>query len=582
MKNSLANYNPMLLCDFYKLSHRSQYPIGTNKVYSTWTCRGSRMTGVDKTLFFGLQKFIKEYLIDYFNVNFFDRPIEEVEADYVRTIKYTLGDNNPETEHIKELHKLGYLPIRIKAFEEGTLIPVRVPSLTIENTEPQFFWITNFLETLMSCELWQSITSATIALEYRKIVEQFADETVGNSDHVGFQCHDFSMRGMSSVSSAINSGIGHLVSFTGTDTVPAILALEKYYNADVEKELVAGSVAATEHSVMCSYGQTDELELFRHLIEDVYPNGIFSVVSDTWDLWKVLTEYLPQLKEKIISRDGKVVIRPDSGNPVDILCGKVKVIELSENELKGINNLKDLELYFKDVAWEDLSSEEKDEVSYFVRYEGKVYNLNYTAEWTTERGEYSDMKYYVLYEVKAYTEEYDLTPADKGVIQLLWEVFGGTINDKGYKVLDAHIGAIYGDSITLERCKLICEGLKANGFASSNIVFGVGSYSYQMCTRDTFCQALKATYAEVNGEKRLLFKNPVTDDGTKKSQKGMIFAYKENGEITYKDGYDKDTIADVDGENLLQDVFVNGKLVRDESLAVIRERVNKYIENEVI
>lgn len=474
MKNNLKNYNPMLLADFYKLSHKDQYPAKTEIVYSTWTCRGSRLEGVNEAVFFGLQKFIKEYLIDYFNDNFFNVPLEDVVSDYTRIVKYTLGQENPSTAHIEELHKLGYLPIKIRAIQEGLLVPMRVPCITIENTLPQFYWVTNFLETLMSCELWQSITSATISLEYRKIVEKYAEQTVGDNAHVDFQCHDFSMRGMSSVSSAINSGIGHLVSFKGTDTIPAILAMEKYYNADVEKELVGSSISATEHSVMCAYGKTDELELFRHLIEDVYPTGFFSVVSDTWDLWKVCSEYLPQLKNKILTREGRVVIRPDSGNPVDILCGDIEEFVLTEEERENIHDLEDLKYYFREIAWEYLSDSETDSVEYYVEYAGKNYKITYIAEWIIERGAYSDSKYYVLDNVKGKIEEWELTPANKGVIQLLWETFGGEVNELGYKELNSHIGAIYGDSITLQRCDEICRRLKEKGFASSNIVFGVG------------------------------------------------------------------------------------------------------------
>lgn len=573
MMNTLKNYNPMLLCDFYKVSHREQYPKKTQKVYSTWTLRGSRMENVDKGVFFGLQKFIKEYLMDYFNDNFFNQPIEVVEAGYKRVIQYALGQENPSTDHIVALHKLGYLPIKIQAVKEGTLIPVRVPCITIENTIDEFYWVTNFLETLMSCELWQSITSATIALEYRKIVNRYAEETCDNTEHLDFQCHDFSMRGMSSVASAVNSGIGHLVSFKGTDTIPAILAMEKYYNANIEKELVGTSIPATEHSVMCSYGQADELELFNHLIEDVYPTGIFSAVSDTWDLWKVCTEYLPALKEKIMSRDGKVVIRPDSGNPVNILCGNIDVHTLTDREKSEIHNLEDLELYFRDEAWDYLSDTKEDEVAYYINYNNKVYRLTYTAEWTTERGGWTDNKYYVLDSVSSEVEEYDLTPADKGVIELLWDAFGGTINSKGYKVLDTHIGAIYGDSITLSRCDEICAELKKKGFASSNIVFGVGSFTYQYNTRDTFSQALKATYAEVDGEQRLLFKDPITDDGTKRSQRGMVFVHHGENGIEFKDGFTREQIDGIKGINLLERVFEDGQLIRDESLATIRERV---------
>src|SRR5690606_3285764 len=151
---------------------------------------------------------------------------------------------------------------------------------------------------------------------------------------VDWQGHDFSMRGMAGLEAAELSGAGHLLSFTGTDTIPAIDFMEKYYNANSDNELIGGSVAATEHSVM-SMGQNNaEQDTFERLITEVYPSGIVSIVSDTWDLWKVLTEYLPNLKDKVMARDGKVVIRPDSGDPVDIICGRAGGIH--EADKKGV------------------------------------------------------------------------------------------------------------------------------------------------------------------------------------------------------------------------------------------------------
>lgn len=497
----MMNLNPMLMSDFYKQSHREQYPQGTEKVYSTWTPRTSRIDGIDKVVCFGVQGFIKKYLIDYFNKNFFDISEEEAVSSFERMIKFTLGKTEVDTSHVRALHELGYLPIKIQALKEGTLTPIRVPMLTIENTIPDFFWLTNFLETLMSCELWQSMTSATLAFQYRKIVEKYAKETCDDNSHVPFQCHDFSMRGMSSVESSISSGMGHLLSFSGTDTIPAIFGLEQYYNANIENELVGTSIPATEHSVMCSYGNTNEFELFKHLLLDVYPTGLFSAVSDTWDLWKVVTEYIPALKEEILGRDGRLVVRPDSGIPEDIICGDVNAPEGS--------------------------------------------------------------------------------PERKGVIELLWETFGGTINSKGYKVLDTHIGCIYGDSITLERAEEICKRLKDKGFASSNIVFGVGSFTYQYNTRDTFGFALKATYVIVNGEERLIFKNPKTDNGVKKSQRGLVNVTRDkDGKLVFTDGFYK---SDYDAEQkvnptLLETVFKDGKLLRDESLAEIRARLDKELD----
>jgi len=192
--------------------------------------------------------------------------------------------------------------------------------LTIENTCPEQFWLTNYLETLFSAEVWQPSTSATLSYQFRRILDRYALMTTGSTEGVQFQGHDFSMRGMEGVEPAAKSGMGHLLSFVGTDTIPAILAAERYYGADIEQELVGTSIPATEHSVMCAYGQ-DELASYRRLITEIYPTGMVSIVSDTWDLWKVLTQVLPQLRGDILRRDGRLVIRPDSGDPVKIICG---------------------------------------------------------------------------------------------------------------------------------------------------------------------------------------------------------------------------------------------------------------------
>ena len=482
--------NPFLLTDYYKVGHVFQYPKNTTLVYSNLTPRKSRIDGVDEMVFFGLQYFIREYLVNYFNENFFQQPKEKVMTEYKRRINTSLG-GLPTYEHLERLHDIGYLPIEIKALPEGSLVPMRVPCLTVVNTKPEFYWLTNFLETILSAITWQPCTSATIAHQYRKLLNRYADETGMPAEFVQWQGHDFSFRGMSSYESAVLSGMGHLLSFTGTDTIPAIDALEQYYHADADKELIGGSVAATEHSVMCSGSKDGELKTFRRLITEVYPTGVISIVSDTWNLWKVCTEYLSALKEIVLQRNGKVVIRPDSGDPVKIICGDP---------------------------------------------DGK------TIE---ER---------------------------KGVVELLWDVFGGTVTDKGYKLLDSHIGAIYGDSINLQRAEAICEGLKQKGFASQ-MVLGIGSYTYQYNTRDTFGLAMKATYVEIDGEGREIFKNPVTDDGTKKSATGLLCVRKENGKYVL---YDKVSWRE-EKKSELRTVFKDGVVVKEYSLGEIRERLNKNL-----
>lgn len=485
--------NPLLLTDGYKVDHKRQYPDGTTLVYSNWTPRKSRIDGINEVVFFGLQYFLKKYIIQDFNLYFFNQPKEEVVKKYARRINNYLGENQVGTKHIEDLHDLGYIPMVFKALPEGTGVPIRVPMFTMYNTIPAFFWLTNYFETLLSAVIWLPCNSATIAKEYRKVLDKYAAETSSMPEFVDWQGHDFSMRGMGGIEAAVTSAAGHLLSFTGSDTIPAIDFFEEYYNANSDTELIAGSVAATEHSVMCMGTTEGEYETFKRLICEVYPKGIVSIVSDTWDLWKVLTDYLPRLKDEIVSREGKVVVRPDSGDPVDIICGNPN---------------------------------------------GK-------------------------------TEQ-----EKKGVIELLWDVFGGTINAKGFKELVPQIGAIYGDSITVTRATAICERLKAKGFASTNVVLGIGSFTYQYNTRDAFGFAMKATYGEVNGEGRAIFKDPITDDGTKKSAKGLMKIELVDGQYTLTD----EMSWEEEQKGELKEVFRDGKLLIDRSLSEIRSQVKNSVQ----
>lgn len=339
MKLPILNFT-----DFYKVDHKRQYPEGTSMVYSNFTPRGSRMPGVNEVVVFGVQYFLKEFLVKQFNETFFNQPKETVVNAYKRRMDTALGPNNVGTAHLEALHDLGYLPLEIKALREGTVAPIKVPVLTIKNTKAEFYWLPNFLETLLSDTLWHPMTSATIAFEYHKLLNQYAKDTSDMLDFVQWQAHDFSMRGHTSLESSVMSGAAHLLSFTGTDTIPSIDFHEQYYNANSEKELIGGSVPATEHSVMCAGGELNETDTFKRLINEVYPTGIVSIVSDTWDYWNTLTNIVPSLKEDIMKRDGKVVIRPDSGDPVKVICGDPNARPGSPERLGSIQVLWNLSL----------------------------------------------------------------------------------------------------------------------------------------------------------------------------------------------------------------------------------------------
>ena len=487
--------------DFYKTDHRPQYVPGTTEVYSNGTFRGSRIAGINEVVWFGLQYYMKEYLIKQFNETFFSADKDKVLKTYKRRLDTSLGKDAVSVDHIAYLYELEYLPVIIKAIAEGTSVPMRIPVFTVKNTEshriPEFFWVTNFLETLLS-KVWYPSTSATTAKRYYEIFSRYANKTLKDKSFVQWQGHDFSDRGHTSEESAMISAMAHLIFFTGTDTIKGIDGHELYYNADAEKELIGGSVPATEHSVMCMGGKENEYATYERLITKTYPKGIVSIVSDTWNLWNVIVNYLPRLKDQIMNRlDGKVVIRPDSGDPIIILCG------IGNPQTKLIESDNPLEL-----------------------------------------------------------------AKEKGVVECLWEIFGGTTNDAGYKVLDPHIGYIYGDSITPERAEEICKRLEAKGFASTG-VFGIGSYTYQHVTRDTFGFAIKATYGEVNHKPVEIFKDPVTDKGLKKSAKGLLsVSYDENGKMILNESCDKEQ----EESGLLIPVFKDGKLLVDHTLADVRSR----------
>lgn len=273
--------NPMLLIDFYKAVHAEMLPEKITKSVSYFTPRMSRVNMWQKVVHFGLQGFCKTYLIDYFNNYFFRLPLNDVLEDYRRIMDATLGKGVYKIEKIEKLHKLGYLPIEIFSLPEGTLVPMHVPMFGITNTHPDFAWLPQSLESLISAEMWHPMIAATVGHTYREIVNKYYELTCDNNVARDRALGAFDFRGEECLESAVKAGAGWCLSFLNTATVPTIPYLESNYNCDCTKEPVAFGSPSTEHSVMCSnYAiDGDEETLLRRLLTEIYPNTSFSAVD---------------------------------------------------------------------------------------------------------------------------------------------------------------------------------------------------------------------------------------------------------------------------------------------------------------
>jgi nicotinamide phosphoribosyltransferase len=428
--------NSLYLSDGYKVGHKQMLAPGTTKLYGTWIPRGLKYApkGVTKIVSFG-QQLVWKWIHDEFEENFFSTKERNTYQDTIKSLsKYDRLCEDSEQKlkglkikalriikdmslylgmdydgkHFEELWDLGYLPIKVKALPEGLETNHNIPHMTFINTVDGFAWLTLYLETIVSNLAWKPAYAATIAKLYRRQAEKWVAKTdPTNMWLVDYMCHDFSARGLSGPHDMVSVGLAHATSFKGSDTLVTIPAARYFYN-EPEDEVCINSVNASEHSVSTTKIFTvGEQQMIADWLE-IFPKGILSIVSDTFDLWKLITEYLPANKEAIMARDGKLVIRPDSGDPVNIICG-TQIFE--------------------------------------------------------------DADHYNDYEL---SKESILSSEEKGVIELLWDIFGGTINEQGYKVLNSHIGCIYGDSITPERQIQIYERLAAKGFAATNIVLGIG------------------------------------------------------------------------------------------------------------
>lgn len=482
MDNTLA----MLLSDTYKQTHFRMYPAGLTKLVSYLVPRRSMLKNQNKMIFFGLQAFIEEYLIDYFNKNFFKLSEDEVVKQYTDSMDIQIGRLNYDLEGIVALHSLGYLPLEIRALPEGTLVPMGVPCIEITNTDERFAWVTQWIECILQVELWKPCCHATIGHMYREIADYWYEKTTDGLP-ANMACADFGMRGMSCMDEATRCSASWLLSFNKTSTIPAINYIDKYYDADCKNHGIGIGAVSTEHAVMGANFAIDgdEVTFIRRLLNDLYPNTSFSMVSDTYDYWNLVNNLLPMVKDDVLKHNGKLLIRPDSGDIVDI---SVRTVEK------------------------------------------------------------------------------------------LWEIFGGTVNNKGYKVLNPHIGIIYGDGCTLSNVNTIWTELEKRGFAANNIAYGVGAFCFSaivedgrmvVVTRDTFGIAMKATYGVIDGKKLMIFKDPKTDTShLKKSHKGCCRVYEENGELKCED-----QLLDMADDTLLTTVFKNGKLTREDTFMTIRQRM---------
>ena len=569
--------NPAFHTDSYKVSHKAMEVDQTQLIYSNFTPRTSKYfedmyPDFDKkVVFFGLQYFILKELIHNWQEYFFKRDHDEVMAQIEEIFLPYIGMSGDRLKHFSNLHKLGYLPLHVKALDEGTLVPVGMPVLTVQNTHPEHSWLTNYVESVLSAEMWKPITIATAAREFAKIRNKYYDLTVSDHTFKGFAIHDFSYRGHSSHDSAAICGAAALLYSIGTDNVPGLVLARSIYGADNQ---VAFSVAASEHSVTTlginffatqvladpelvelakqlkeklkeigaenEYDQAlGELVTIHRLLTKVYPTGVLSYVADSYDFWRVLTVLLPLLKPYILARtEGKLVIRPDSGDPVDMVVGHTVIKVSDETSAKE----------FMEIISRESRKADGAEVA--------LYNGKYHRILNSDLGDWVSI-----------TEE-----KVKGSIEVLAEVFGTTTNAKGFKELIPQIGLIYGDGITMKRAIGIYDGLMAKGYAASNVVLGVGSYSFAGGTRDSLGMAIKATAAMVDDQPIALFKDPKTDDGTKKSAKGfLVIEHDAKGELVLKDQveYMKENTG------LLRTVFLNGQTPYLQSFEEIRELANK-------
>lgn len=453
--------NICLTSDSYKQVHYRQYPPGTRTVYSYFESRSDNK----ETVFFGLQYLLKKYLRG--------KVVTHDKIEYAqKRVDAHMGPgtfNRKGWDYILKKYD-GHLPIRIMAVPEGTIVDTSNVLMTVENTDDKCYWLTNFLETLLS-QVWYPTTVATNSMNTKRDIKKWLINTGCNLDGLSFKLHDFGFRGVSSTESAGIGGCAHLSSFLGTDTMEALEVALEYYDED----MAGFSIPASEHSTITSWGKDNEDIAMQNMLQQ-YPTGLVACVSDSFNIYRACAEYWgTKLRSDVLARNGVLVIRPDSGNMYEVL---------------------------------------------------------------------------------------------PMVCNILWDKFGGTVTSTGHKLLDNHVRLIQGDGIEPETPGKVLAALAANGFAADVIAFGSGGGLLQKINRDTFKFAFKCSAINRNGEWQDVYKEPVTDKG-KNSKRGRLCLYMDMDGSYYTASPDFHG-----GLNQLETVFENGKLVVDQKLSEIRERIN--------
>ncbi|MDP8161719.1 nicotinate phosphoribosyltransferase [Pasteurella skyensis] len=458
-----SNLNNLILnTDSYKASHWVQYPPQSEYISSYIESRKSDFDVV----FFGLQAFIKEYL---------SKPITLQDIEEAEMVFTAHGEPFNKEGWLKIIEKYqGYLPIKIQAVPEGSVIPTSNVVCQIINTDPEFYWLPSYLETALLRAIWYPSTVASISYYCKQIIKQALEKSADNLDSLPFKLHDFGARGASSLETVALGGLAHLVNFCGTDSVSALVAARRWYNVT---EMPAFSIPAAEHSTITSWGREGEIAAYQNMLNQFGGEGkIFAVVSDSYNLWDVVSDlWGGQFKEQIIEMGGTLVVRPDSGKPSEVVC---KTLELLEQK------------------------------------------------------------------------------------------FGSTINNKGYKVLPDCIRVIQGDGIDRHSLKEILYEVMELGFSAENVTFGMGGGLLQKVHRDTMNWAMKTSAIQVAGQWRDVYKDPITAH-SKRSKKGRLALVKQDNKVQTI----REELLDTQ-QNLLQTVYLNGKLLIEEEFTTIRERTN--------